>query len=218
LIARETWCDTPLNEEKPNQEVITMNNNDLYHQANHSLNRICTALLVMIILQLSATAQAEEIKMYREVPSASEMASLLFPKTSARPKTRSISFDSVATVSPPPETASIGIGLPIQFEFNSDEITSYSRPYIDELGKMLSREDLRSEKVVIEGHTDASGSAQYNQELSMKRAHAVKQYLFYKYDIDRDRLVVSGKGEYAPLGGQDPFAAVNRRVEIHKYQ
>jgi outer membrane protein OmpA-like peptidoglycan-associated protein len=159
--------------------------------------------------------------MYSNVPSADEMASQLFPSAPPqRPKTRSISFDPIetATAPAPPAAESVGIGLPIQFDYNSDEITSASRPYVDELGKMLSRDDLLTEKIVIEGHTDASGSTQYNQQLSMRRAEAIKQYLFYKYGIERDRLVVSGKGEYSPLNGQDPFAAINRRVEIHKFQ
>jgi outer membrane protein OmpA-like peptidoglycan-associated protein len=180
-------------------------------------------MVAVIAMHISTVSLAENVKMYSNVPSANEMASQLFPSTKpqrGRPKTRSISFDPIDSAVEPtsPAVESIGLGLPIQFNYNSDEITTASRPYVDELGKMLSRDDLRSEKIVIEGHTDASGSAQYNQQLSMRRAEAIKQYLFYKYGIERNRLVVSGKGEYSPLSGQDPFAAVNRRVEIHKHQ
>jgi outer membrane protein OmpA-like peptidoglycan-associated protein len=186
-------------------------------------------------MQISIVSAAENVKMYNHVPSANEMANLLFPKTSEqslppkRIKTRSISFDPVKST-PQLEakadldtnaeqlTESVGIGLPIQFDFNSDSITSASRPYIDELGKMLSREDLLNENVIIEGHTDAVGSALYNKQLSLRRAQSIKQYLFSQYGIDRHRMMVSGKGEYQPLKGQNPFAAVNRRVEIHKSQ
>jgi len=184
---------------------------------------------------ISIVSVAEDVKMYNHVPSANEMANVLFPKASEqalpskRIKMRSISFDPVEST---PQldakaeleanseqlTDSVGIGLPIQFDFNSDSITSTSRPYIDELGKMLSREDLLSENVIIEGHTDAVGSALYNKQLSLRRAQSIKQYLFNQYGIDRHRMMVSGKGEYQPLKGQNPFAAVNRRVEIHKSQ
>lgn len=200
--------------------------NDLSHLTQWLGNSLCGAAIVLIAMQTSAVVQAEEVKMYSHVPSANEMANLLFPKASEQTgiskgsKMRSISFGPVDTVvnTPAPIAESVGIGLPIQFDFNSVKLTSSSRPYVDELGKMLSREDLRNEKVVIEGHTDASGSSIYNQQLSMNRAEAIKQYLFNKYGIERSRLMISGKGEYKPLNGQDPYAAVNRRVEIHKYQ
>lgn len=177
-------------------------------------------------MHVSSLAQAEGVKMYEEVPSANEMASMLFPKAQAtvskRPKMRSLSFDPIesAVQQPVEETAaaeSVGIGLPIQFDFNAAEITNASRPYIDELGKMLSRDDLSNEKIVIEGHTDARGSSRYNQKLSLSRAEAVRHYLSYKYGIEKNRMEVSGEGEYKPLEGKDPNAAVNRRVEIHRF-
>lgn len=210
--------------------------NILHHQRNVLTRSLYSATILAITLQASSVTLADNVKMYRQVPSADEMANLLFPKASEQPmataskpmKMRSISFDPVETT---PQlaakadlvanseqlTESVGIGLPIQFDFNSDAITSASRPYVDELGKMLSRNDLLNERVVIEGHTDASGSEQYNQQLSMRRAQSIKQYLFNQYGIDRNRMMVSGKGEYSPLSGENPFAAVNRRVEIHKF-
>ncbi len=194
--------------------------NDLHHPRTRLVSKICSAVVAVVAIQISTVSLAENVKMYSNVPSANEMANHLFPRQKMRAKTRSISFDPIetATASAPPAAESVGIGLPIQFGYNSDEITNESRPYIDELGKMLSRDDLRAEKIVIEGHTDASGSSQYNQQLSKRRAEAVRSYLFYKYGIERDRLVISGKGEYSPLSGQDPFAAINRRVEIHRFQ
>lgn len=210
--------------------------NHLHRQRTSLTSRLYRVVLTTILMQISIVSMAENVKMYNQVPSADEMANLLFPKASGQAtalkkpmKMRSISFDPVRST-PQLEakadleansehiTKSVGIGLPIQFDFNSDSITSASRPYIDELGKMLSREDLLNENVVIEGHTDAVGSALYNKKLSMRRAQSIKQYLFNQYGIDRNRMMVSGKGEYEPLKGQNPFAAVNRRVEIHKSQ
>ena len=208
----------------------------LHHQHTWLTSRLYSVVLTIILMQISIVSVAENVKMYNHVPSANEMANMLFPKASEQPitsrriKTRSISFDPVKKSTPQLEakadlaenaeqlTKSVGIGLPIQFDFNSDSITSASRPYIDELGKMLSREDLLNENVIIEGHTDAVGSALYNKQLSLRRAQSIKQYLFSQYGIDRHRMMVSGKGEYQPLKGQNPFAAVNRRVEIHKPQ
>jgi outer membrane protein OmpA-like peptidoglycan-associated protein len=210
--------------------------NDLHHQRTKLTKNLSSAVLTLIAMNISTVSVASDVKMYNHVPSANEMANVLFPKASEqslapkRVKMRSISFDPVKKSTPQVEakadleanaeqlTKSVGIGLPIQFDFNSDSITSASRPYIDELGKMLSREDLLNENVIIEGHTDAVGSALYNKQLSLRRAQSIKQYLFSQYGIDRHRMMVSGKGEYQPLKGQNPFAAVNRRVEIHKSQ
>ncbi len=196
---------------------------DLDIQHNNLARSLCSAALLIITIQASSISLADNVKMYDHVPSANEMANLLFPialepsTISKRPKTRSISFDPIETI--PESTAkSLGIGLPIQFDFNSDAITHSSRPYIDELGKMLSYENLNNKMIVIEGHTDASGSAQYNQQLSLRRAQSIKRYLSDQYGIDRNRLMISGKGEYSPLSGKNPYAAVNRRVEIHKYK
>lgn len=212
-----------------------MNMNILHYQRSGFTHSLCCAAMLIVTMQASSVALAAKVKMYNHVPSANEMANLLFPKTdeeqataSKQIKMRSISFDPVEStpqlaakadlaVNSEQSTKSVGIGLPIQFDFNSDAITHVSRPYVDELGKMLSREDLLNERVVIEGHTDASGSEQYNQQLSMRRAQSIKQYLFNQYGIDRNRMMVSGKGEYSPLTGKNPFAAVNRRVEIHKF-
>lgn len=195
------------------------NHLDIPYHLTRSLPNVA---LLIITMQASSITLADNVKMYDHVPSANEMASLLFPKApepstiSKRTKTRSISFDPIETI-PEPKAKSVGLGLPIQFNYNSDAITNSSRPYIDQLGKMLSYENLNNEKVVIEGHTDAFGSAQYNQNLSMKRAEAIKRYLSNQYNIDLNRMLISGKGEYSPLTGKSPYAAINRRVEIHKY-
>ncbi len=198
----------------------TKNTLNIRHYLTRSLSN---AALLIITMQVPNTSLAENVKMFDRVPSANEMANLLFPKApepstiSKRPKTRSISFDPIETRLEP-KAKSVGIGLPIWFDFNSDAIIDSSRPYIDELGKMLSFENLNNEKIVIEGHTDAYGSTHYNQNLSMKRALAIKKYLSNQHNIDANRLVISGKGEYKPLSGKSPYAAVNRRVEIHKYK
>jgi outer membrane protein OmpA-like peptidoglycan-associated protein len=68
--------------------------------------------------------------------------------------------------------------------------------------------------VVIEGHTDARGSDAYNDQLSLKRAYAVKRYLVAMHSIDPGRLRALGMGEYAPLPGRDPMAPENRRVQF----
>lgn len=183
---------------------------------------------VAMTLVLNMVAVADDVKMFSDrPPSAQEMGNILFSKQpgSGQPgvKMRSIRFSNAATepTSVPTDPAQSGVnkvGLPIKFGYNSDQILPESRPFLDEVGKMLNLTDFSSESLVIEGHTDAKGSDRYNVKLSQKRAKAVKNYLVSKYQISTERFTVVGKGESAPLQGRDPFDAENRRVQFYKAQ
>lgn len=69
--------------------------------------------------------------------------------------------------------------------------------------------------VLIEGYTDSVGSEDHNQGLSQRRADSVKSYLVGQ-GIGSIRLVTSGKGESAPVAGNDTASGrqENRRVEV----
>jgi OOP family OmpA-OmpF porin len=70
-------------------------------------------------------------------------------------------------------------------------------------------------KVLIEGHTDSSGSASYNSDLSQRRANAVEALLINQ-GVDPTRIVARGYGESYPVATNDTAAGrqQNRRVEI----
>ena len=103
----------------------------------------------------------------------------------------------------------------INFSFDSFKIEPDSKPLLDEYGKAL-QEDLKDAVVVIAGHTDSAGSIPYNNELSFKRAKAVKQYLISNYEIAPDRLSCHGYGEKMPMKpNTDEYGrAMNRRVQF----
>jgi outer membrane protein OmpA-like peptidoglycan-associated protein len=67
----------------------------------------------------------------------------------------------------------------------------------------------------IEGHTDATGSDEYNQRLSERRASAVRDFLAAQ-GVDMNRMVAVGYGEYRPVADNDTREGrqKNRRVEI----
>jgi outer membrane protein OmpA-like peptidoglycan-associated protein len=71
--------------------------------------------------------------------------------------------------------------------------------------------------LTIEGHTDSTATAAYNQELSQRRAAAVKSYL-QAGGIDAARLSTVGHGASRPVSDNDtPVGrALNRRVEFIK--
>jgi OmpA-OmpF porin, OOP family len=116
---------------------------------------------------------------------------------------------AAAAVGAPPPTA---LSLPVQFEFDSATIQASAKSQLDALAegiKLLPP----GRQVVIEGHTDAVGSDAYNQQLSQRRAAAVKQYLV-AHGIEARRLRDVGVGKHQPIKESDPFAAENRRVQF----
>jgi len=75
--------------------------------------------------------------------------------------------------------------------------------------------DNEGTKVVVEGHTDSRGSAEYNQQLSERRATAVADALAFR-GIDRSRVEAVGRGKDLPVASNDNAAGQqqNRRVEL----
>jgi outer membrane protein OmpA-like peptidoglycan-associated protein len=164
---------------------------------------------------------ADEIKLYDKPPSAEEMSRDLFPEHHVDEvpidvKTRSISFGTKKAAKSAQKAERAGIGLPIQFAYNSAEILSESNSYLEQLGILLKTEKMTSFKLLIEGHTDASGSEGHNKLLSESRAEAVKNYLISKYDVNPYKLIITGIGENRPLRHKDPNDPLNRRVEFYR--
>jgi OOP family OmpA-OmpF porin len=70
--------------------------------------------------------------------------------------------------------------------------------------------------VIIEGHTDSTGSAQINEELSQKRAEAVKTYLIANNTLPENRIQATGYGPNRPLAPETTpeGRAINRRIDV----
>jgi OmpA-OmpF porin, OOP family len=105
------------------------------------------------------------------------------------------------------------LALPVQFAFDSAVILPSARRQLDALAEGI-RLLPGTKAVVIEGHTDAAGSARYNEQLSQRRATSVKQYLVAMHGIDPARLRAVGLGQHGLLPDLDPLAAENRRVQF----
>lgn len=71
-------------------------------------------------------------------------------------------------------------------------------------------------KVTIEGHTDSTGSTQINQELSQKRAEAVKTYLVANKTLPENQIQAAGFGPNRPLAPNTApeGRAINRRIDV----
>ena len=100
----------------------------------------------------------------------------------------------------------------VLFETDQSIIRPDMHPTLDELAKILVSQGLKTQ---IHGYTDDVGSASYNQELSRKRASAVKEYLIAKGCQD-NLISTEGYGEANPIGDNqtEEGRAANRRVEI----
>jgi outer membrane protein OmpA-like peptidoglycan-associated protein len=70
--------------------------------------------------------------------------------------------------------------------------------------------------VIIEGHTDSTGSNEVNEHLSQQRSESVRQYLLANKTLSNDRIVAVGYGSSKPLASNatEQGRAVNRRIDV----
>jgi len=106
------------------------------------------------------------------------------------------------------------MAAPIQFAFNSADLTPQAQQQLLKIGQILSDPIFRGVVIRIEGHTDAVGSDAYNQGLSQRRALAVRDFLVARSNIPLSLLPARGLGERRLFDTQHPKAAINRRVEF----
>ena len=97
------------------------------------------------------------------------------------------------------------------FDVGESTLTPATRANLDELAVTLNKYE--DTKIGVAGHTDATGSDEFNQKLSIKRAEAVANYL--KRDgVDGSRMTIEGYGESQPVASNETEAGrqANRRV------
>ena len=113
----------------------------------------------------------------------------------------------------------VGEGIKITFDsgilfaVNSSEISAASKEEIAKLADILKKYE--DTDIMFAGHTDASGSEEYNQTLSEKRATAVAEYTAMS-GVDAERMTIVGFGESDPVADNDTEEGriQNRRVEV----
>ena len=108
------------------------------------------------------------------------------------------------------------------FDFDKSTLNRDSKIELNKIYNILSQD--KTLRVLIQGHTDSKGSAEYNIRLSKRRGRAARNYLIAK-GIPSHRIVVKVFGESAPLltnqnieGKDSPLARkFNRRVVVALY-
>jgi OOP family OmpA-OmpF porin len=127
-------------------------------------------------------------------------------------------LDLAAEVIPGAPTGLVGsILIPeaALFAFDSAELTKEGKENIEEYRRKLRPEIAEAYAGIIIGHTDSTGDANYNLDLSMRRAQAVSDYLV-STGVAEEKLREVGRGENEPIASNDTpeGRAQNRRVEI----
>jgi len=102
----------------------------------------------------------------------------------------------------------------VLFVSNKSDLLPSAQVKLAEVADALTKNDTTS-KIVVEGHTDSQGGATYNQDLSQRRAQAVRDFLVTK-GVAADRVTATGFGLTRPVADNTSAEgrANNRRVEI----
>lgn len=104
----------------------------------------------------------------------------------------------------------------ILFDVNKSDLRPVAQQNITDLARILQKYE--NTEVLVEGHTDTTGTEEWNMELSKRRAESVGNYL-YTQGINADRLKLVGYGELQPTTTENTREGLqaNRRVEIAIY-
>ena len=103
----------------------------------------------------------------------------------------------------------------INFAVDSDRLEPGSEKVLTEMVKLMRNNPAL--RIEIQGHTDNTGSADYNFKLSDRRVATVREFLIL-FGIDASRMVSKGYGLSRPIASNDTEEgrAQNRRVELHR--
>jgi outer membrane protein OmpA-like peptidoglycan-associated protein len=112
------------------------------------------------------------------------------------------------------ETAGTLTFSDVNFAFGSATLLPAAEPVLMEVGRVLTA---RSDRLELVGHTDSVGADAYNQQLSLRRAQAVRDFLARNFpSLGTNRFEARGLGESQPVADNTSATgrSQNRRVEI----
>ena len=102
----------------------------------------------------------------------------------------------------------------VKFGFDKDNLTPKAKEALDQLAANIT--NTKGYIITLEGGTDSVGPADYNYDLSQRRANSVIQYLATKYQVPAHKIYVIGLGKDKPVETNKTSAgrADNRRVDV----
>jgi len=117
---------------------------------------------------------------------------------------------------PAPVYEKMSVSAEALFDHDKSILKAEGKAALHELGDAIKAKGARVVDIDIIGHTDSDGTVEYNQALSERRAHAVRDYIVGE-GVDPNIIDVSGEGELSPIASNATREgrALNRRVDIH---
>lgn len=111
------------------------------------------------------------------------------------------------------------VDIDIHFAVNSAKLTKTEIKKLNIIAQALQSNELKSKRILLEGHTDSTGTDLTNMELSQKRADSVAVFLMSSHNMTDERLAPIGFGEIYPIASNETVAGrkKNRRVSIFVY-
>jgi OOP family OmpA-OmpF porin len=110
----------------------------------------------------------------------------------------------------------ISLSATALFDFDKAVLKEQGKVELHTLDEHIKSKGVKVVDINVIGHTDSTGSAEYNQGLSERRAMAVKEYMVSE-GIDASIIDASGEGESNPVADNSTSEgqALNRRVDVH---
>lgn len=183
--------------------------------------RILTALAAVALLSLPAAAQTkldrnEIINSLSGLPAAGHGVTADLLRQQALANIAAHPGDNASTALPlAAQLAKLRqFNVEIVFDFDSATIRPESYETIGLMADALHHPYLLQYRFLVIGHTDAKGDRKYNLELSQKRADSIREALTTTFRVDPARLDAVGLGEEQLRDPADPYAQVNRRVQL----
>ncbi|MCL1080166.1 hypothetical protein D5R81_19105 [Parashewanella spongiae] len=104
--------------------------------------------------------------------------------------------------------------LSLTFKNGSSEISEINVITLDKVADVIKNNT--ETKYIVTGHTDSIGSNELNEQLSIERADAIKNYLVDKHDIAPDLILSKGVGAVSPKKNNGTMLgrSANRRAEV----
>lgn len=185
---------------------------------------LARSLMALSLAGVLLSTQAQQAVMeYREgeAPSPADVAEILSRSAAENLKHRGLGrsgglgspFAALEVKSVAQVRDATALSVPVTFAFDSAELTPQSRKQLDAVAEGIRLTE-GTVRVVVEGHTDAKGRLSYNDDLSVRRARAVRDYFVQQHKLSPRQFVVEGRGPRSLIDKQDPYSARNRRVQF----
>lgn len=173
------------------------------------------AWLVALTFGVSATTALAQVKQLGPNATSQDFISGLKPASGAPAlKFRGLRVLNANPTDQGADTRGPSVAVDINFALNSAVLTDQAKAMLKRMAAAMNSNQLASYHFLLEGHTDTTGTPDYNLALSKRRAEAARAYLADQLGVASSRLQAIGRGEEGLLDPDQPTSPLNRRVQV----